>query len=210
MKIGIIGSGSIGGTLASLLVEIGHDVVIANSIGPESLWELVERLGLRASAATVREVARAGDLVIEAIPFGKVDSLPQAELDGKVLITASNYYPGRDGAIDLAGLTQSEYLHRLLPGTHIAKAFNTIYFEHLRVEGDASKPLADRRVLPFAASDSRAETAARELIEQLGFGPLFLGDLSCTRDVSEPEGILYNKQLTLAKARELLERQVPR
>ena len=143
-------------------------------------------------------------MVIEAIPFGKVHTLPRAELDGKVLITAANYYPGRDGEIDLQGLTESEYLHRLLPNTHIAKAFNTIYWEHLRVEGDTSKPAQERRVLPFAASDSKAESVARQIIEELGFGALFLGDLASVRGQSEPDGRLYNKQITLAQAQSML------
>ncbi len=204
MKVGIIGSGHIGGTLARLLIQAGHDVVIANSRGPASLGELVAELGPRASAATAPEAARQGDIVIEAVPFGKLSTLPRAELAGKLLITASNYYPGRDGEIDLAGLTQSELLQRLLPDTHIAKVFNTIYWEHLRVEGDTDKPLPERRVLPFVASDARAEHVARELIEELGFGPLYLGELAQARGLSEPGGALYNKQLTLAQAEQVV------
>ncbi|MAG35028.1 MAG: NADP oxidoreductase, partial [Dehalococcoidia bacterium] len=184
--------------------KAGHEVVIANSRGPESLGELIAKLGPGASAASVSEAARQGDLVIEAIPFGKVHTLPRAELEGKVLITAANYYPGRDGEIDLGGLTESEYLHRLLPKTHIAKVFNTIHWEHLRVEGDTSKTLAERRVLPFAASDVQAESRARQLIEELGFGPLFLGELAQVRGLSEPDDLLYNKQLTLAQAQSLV------
>ena len=204
MKIGIIGSGRIGGTLASLLLKAGHEVVIANSRGPESLGELIAKLGPRASAASVREAARTGDIVVEAIPFGKVHTLPRAELEGKVLITAANYNPGRDGEIDFGGLTQSEYLHRLLPKTHIAKVFNTIHWEHLPVEGDTSKALAERRVLPFAASDAQAESVARQLIEELGFGPLFLGELAQARGLSESHDTLMNKQFTLAQAQSVV------
>jgi len=204
MKVGIIGSGNIGGTLAGLLVDAGYEVLLANSRGPESLAALVEQLGPRAAAVTVREASRDGDIVIEAIPFGKLHSLPRAELEGKVLLTASNYYPGRDGEIDLGGLTQSEYLHDLVPTTHLAKVFNTIYWEHLRVEGDTHKPLAERRALPFVATDDQAESVARQLIEELGFGPLFLGELPKARGVSEPGGTLYNKQLTLAQAERLI------
>ncbi len=205
MKIGIIGAGHIGGTLASLLTQAGHEVILANSRGPETLREQVEKLGPKASAATASEAATRGEIVIEAVPFGKVSELPREELKGKVLLTASNYYPSRDGAIDLQGLTQSEYLQRLLPDTHLAKVFNTIFWEHLRDQGDPSKPLEERRVLPFVASDKRAEDVARGLIEQLGFGPLFLGKLSMARGLSETEDRLYNKQLTLAQAREMVE-----
>ena len=204
MKIGIIGSGNIGASLARLLVGVGHEVVIANSRGPESLAGLVSELGDRATAATVEDAARQGELVIEAIPFGKLDTLPAEPLAGKVLISAANYYPGRDGEIDLGGVTQTEYLHRMLPKTHLAKAFNTIYFEHLRVEGDSSKPLEQRRVLPFAASDDTARAAAKSLIEELGFGPLDLGPLSAVAGISEPNDTLYNKQLSLADAKVVL------
>lgn len=204
MRIGIIGAGNIGESLATLLVRAGHEVVIANSRGPDSLADLVGALGERASAATVADAARIADVVIEAIPFGKLDTLPKEELAGKVLITAANYYGARDGELDFGGRTQSEYLHAKLPRTHVAKAFNTIWFQHLRVEGDTSKPMEARRVIPFAASDREAEEAARTIIESLGFGPLFLGDLSQTRDVSEPGGLLYNKQLTVAEATQLL------
>ncbi len=207
MKIGVIGSGNIGGTLASLLLKAGHEVVIANSRGPESLSELVAKLGRGASAASVEEAASSGDVVIEAIPFSKLDTLPRAELEGKVLVTASNYIPRRDGELDLGGLTQSEYLHRLVPKTPIAKVFNTIYWEHLLAEGSTSKALAERRVLPFAASDAQAESVGRQLIEELGFGPLFLGDLAGVRGLSEPGDPLYNKQLTLAQAQSMITAQ---
>lgn len=205
MKVGIIGTGNIGGTLAGLLMKTGHEVLLANSRGPESLVDMVAKLGSGASAGSVADVAQKTDIVIEAIPFGKLPTLPRPELDGKILITAANYYPKRDGEIDLKGATQSEYIRRLLPKTHIAKAFNTIYFEHLRTEGDPEKPPEARRVLPFAASDKIAEDAARELIEELGFGPLFLGDLPAARGISETNDLLYNKQLTLAEARRILD-----
>jgi hypothetical protein len=205
MKIGIIGAGHIGGILASLLTQAGHEVILANSRGPETLREQVSKLGPRATAATAPEAAQQGGIVIEAVPFGKLRELPREELEGKVLLTASNYYPSRDGAIDLKGLTQSEYLHRLLPATHLAKVFNTIFWEHLRDEGDPSKPLEERRVLPFVATDKKAESVARQLIEELGFGPLFLGNLAKARGLSETDDRLYNKQLSLAEAKAMVE-----
>lgn len=200
MKIGIIGVGNIGGTLAALLVQRGHEVVIANSRGPQTLSERVAALGPRATADTVEGAARAAELVIEAIPFGRVSTLPADALADKVLVTAANYYPGRDGEVDLGGLTQSEHVHRQVPGAHVAKAFNTIYFEHLRVQGDSSKPMAERRVIPMAASDDVARTAARALVEELGFGVLDLGPLSAARGIAEPGDLLYNQDLTLAEA----------
>ena len=81
---------------------------------------------------------------------------------------------------------------------------NTIYCQHLRVEGDTSKPLDERRVLPYAASDDKAEAIARRVIEELGFGPLHLGELAAVRSLSEPGDLLYNKQITLAETRQLM------
>jgi hypothetical protein len=91
MKIGIIGAGNIGGTLARILTDAGHQVALSNSRGPETLQDVVSELGEEAQAMTVEEAAAWGDIVAEAIPFGHVDSLPADALDGKILISASNY-----------------------------------------------------------------------------------------------------------------------
>ena len=104
MKIGIIGAGNIGATAARLFADAGHDVAISNSHGPETLSELVEDIGGLVQAATIDEAADFGDVVLEAIPFGRYEELPADRLAGKIVIDASNYYPGRDGEIDLGGL----------------------------------------------------------------------------------------------------------
>ncbi len=68
-----------------------------------------------------------------------------------------------------------------------------------------SKPLEERRVLPFVATDKKAESVARQLIEELGFGPLFLGNLAKARGLSETDDRLYNKQMSLAEAKAMVE-----
>src|SRR3982751_5908427 len=104
MRIGIIGSGRIGATVAHLLVCAGHEVAIANSRGPESLSDLVSELGGVAAIAAdgVEDAAPFGTAVLVAIPLHAIDSLPADAFDGKVVIDANNYYPGRDG--DIAAL----------------------------------------------------------------------------------------------------------
>src|SRR5215213_3697423 len=104
VKIGIIGAGNIGANAARLFAEAGHEVVISNSRGPETLSELVEEIGAGVRAVTLEEAADSGDVVLEAIPFGRFEELPADRLAGKIVIDASNYYPGRDGEIDLDGL----------------------------------------------------------------------------------------------------------
>src|SRR5438046_2832550 len=98
MRIGLIGAGRIGGTLARLAVDRGHDVVLSNSRGPDTLRDLVAELGDRASAATpAQAAAAAGDLVIVTIPLRSYHDVPVDELAGKVVVDTNNYYPLRDG-----------------------------------------------------------------------------------------------------------------
>jgi predicted dinucleotide-binding enzyme len=135
MNIGIIGSGNIGANAARLFAKAGHQVAIANSRGPETLEGVVEKIGPNVRATTVEEAATFGELAMEAIPFGRYEELPREALSGRIVVSASNHYPGRDGALDLGGLAQTEALARHLSGSRVVKAFNTIYHERLANEG---------------------------------------------------------------------------
>lgn len=203
MDIGIIGSGHIGGTLARHLVRLGHTVRLSNSRGPDSLRELVEELGERARATTIDEAAAAPDLVIEAIPFAKIPSLPAAALRGKIVVTAANYYPGRDGDLDLGGATQSGWVAAHLPGARVVKAFNTIWFRHLHDQARPGAPLAERRIIPVAGDDADAKRVVCELIDAIGFAPVDMGGLADSHRM-QPGAPIYNKDLTLAQAGPLL------
>src|SRR5438874_13708391 len=97
MKIGIIGTGNIGATGARLFVRAGHEVALSNSRGGDGLEALVAELGGNVKATTIEEAARFGEVVLVAIPFGKIRTLPAQAFDGKVVIDAGNYYPQRDG-----------------------------------------------------------------------------------------------------------------
>lgn len=201
--IGIIGAGMIGGTLAGLLTRAGHRVLLSNSRGPESLSGQVAQLGALARATTVAEAISGADLVIEAVPFKVVAQLP-ASLAGKILISASNYYPGRDGTIALEGRSHARYVADQVPGARVVRAFNTIWFEHLAKQGDPSLPLEQRRAIPVASDDAEALAVVSSLVEALGFASLPLGGLDDGLGIVEPEGGLYNKDLTLEQARAVL------
>ncbi len=203
MPIGIIGAGNIGAALAQLLVNAGHEVAISNSRGPHTLAELVRTLGPHAHAATVAEAAAFGEVVIEAIPFGRYTDLPAAQLAGKIVVTASNYYPQRDGTIDLGGRAQSELIAAHLPGARVVKAFNTIWSEHLNRQGNTTKPLHERRVIFLAGDDEAAKQVVADLITQIGFGPLDVGSLHDSTK-QEPDTPVYNKNMTVAQARTVL------
>ncbi|HEY6679552.1 MAG TPA: NAD(P)-binding domain-containing protein, partial [Actinomycetota bacterium] len=108
MRIGIIGSGRMGSTLAEMWAGAGHQIAIANSRGPESLKELIERIGLSAQAMSVEEAARFGGIVVLAVPFRKPEALPPPlAVTGKVVIDAMNAYGESGEVMDLGGKTSS-------------------------------------------------------------------------------------------------------
>jgi predicted dinucleotide-binding enzyme len=207
MKIGVIGSGNIGGTAARLFANAGHEVAIANSRGPESLRELVAELGANAKAVTVEEAARFGEVVLIAIPLKNIDGLPANAFDGKIVIDANNYYPNRDGqieALDRDETTSSEILAKHLSGARIVKAFNSIWSEHLKVQGKQDAPVEDRRVIPMAGDDAEAKRAVNDIIESIGFGTVDTGSLSEGGRKQQVNAVLYNKDVTVREARQSL------
>ena len=180
MKIGIIGAGHIGGTLTRRLTEIGHQVSVANSRGPESLSRLVSETG--ATAVPVGEAARDAEVVVVTIPLKNVPDLPPGLLrearPGAVVIDTSNYYPRqRDGMIDEieAGMTESRWVEQRL-GHPVVKAFNNIYADHLLKRGlPAGTP--GRIALPIAGDDNRAKAVVMRLLDELGFDSVDGGGL---------------------------------
>src|SRR3954468_23487430 len=140
MKIGVIGAGHIGSTLARHFASAGHDVAISNSRGPETLDELAAELGERVQAMTAEDAARFGELAVIAIPFKNYRDLPADALAGKIVIDTNNYYPSRDGhfaELDDDSTTSSELLARHLPGAAVVKAFNSMRSDSLR---DKARP----------------------------------------------------------------------
>ncbi|MEM7736350.1 MAG: NAD(P)-binding domain-containing protein [Deinococcota bacterium] len=198
MNIGIIGAGNIGSSLAHLCAEAGYPVMISNSRGPETLQDLISEVGNGVQAGTAEDAASFGEVVIEAIPFKHVQSLPAGELVGKILVTAANYYPNRDGEIDLNGKTHSELVVDVVPEARVVKAFNTIYYVHLQTQGDTSKPLAERRAIFMAGDDAEAKTVVRDLIEAVGFGAVDTGSLANSM-VQQPGTDIYNQDLTVGE-----------
>ncbi len=177
---GFIGSGNIGSTVARLAVAAGHDVVMSNSRGPETLADLVAELGPNARAATAAEAAKAGDVVVVTIPLKNYRDVPADELAGKVVIDTMNYYPQRDGQIaelDSQTSTSSELLQAHLPSSHVVKAFNNIFFEHLR---DLARPSTapDRSALAIAGDDIAAKQRVTELLGEIGYDTVDLGPLA--------------------------------
>ncbi|MEV0454082.1 NADPH-dependent F420 reductase [Catellatospora methionotrophica] len=177
--IGCIGSGNIGGTVARLAVAAGYDVVLSNSRGPETLAGLAAELGPRARAGTVAQAAAAGDLVLVSVPLHAYDSVPPEALTGKVVMDTNNYYPERDGQIEVlddGSATSSELLQRHLPGAHVVKVFNNIFFKHL---GALARPAGapDRTALAIAGDDPAAKAAVTAFLDAIGYDAVDAGPL---------------------------------
>jgi predicted dinucleotide-binding enzyme len=204
MKIGIIGSGHIGGTLARRLSALGHDVSIANSRGPETLVALAAETAVR--PVTVREAARGKDLVIIAIPEKSIRDLPKdlfASGDRTVVVDTGNYYPKRDGRIAPIedGTPESQWVAQQL-GRPVVKAFNTMYAQHLLERGRAADQ-PGRIALPVAGDDSSAKAVVLRLIDELGFDGVDAGTLADSWR-QQPGTPVYGADLSSARAQSAL------
>lgn len=202
MNIGIVGSGNIGATAARLFARAGHNVAISNSRGPGSLRGLASDIGESVCAATVEEAADFGDVVLAAIPFFAYETLPADRLEGKIVVDATNYYPGRDGQMDFGGLTSSEVISAHLPAARLVKAFNTMYYETLSTEG--REPAENRLVLFVAGDDEEAKATVSLLIREIGFSPVDTGSLKDGGRRQQPGSPIYNVPMMEEEARKTL------
>jgi hypothetical protein len=178
--IGFIGSGHIGSTVARLAVTAGHEVVLSNSRGPQTLQDLVSELGPKARAATPVEAAAAADVVVVSVPLRAYRDVPVEPLAGKVVIDTNNYYPERDGvfeALENGSTTTGELLQQHLPNARVVKGLNNIWVEHLRSMGRPADS-EDRSALPIAGDDAAAKQAVTELFDSLGFDTVDGGPLA--------------------------------
>jgi len=180
LKIGIIGAGNIGSALTRHFARLGHDVVVANSRGPETLIVLAKETGAR--AVQVSEVPRGRDLVVVTIPESKIPELPRDLFKNAapnlIVIDTGNYYPRqRDGRIEGIenGMVESRWVEQQL-GHPAIKVFNNIYAEHLDNRG---KPPGSpgRIALPVSGDDAKAKKLVMELVNDMGFDPVDTGGL---------------------------------
>jgi hypothetical protein len=178
LKIGIVGSGRVGGGIGSAWVKAGHEVMFS-SRHIEHDRALAKRLGANASAGTPREAAAFGDVVMMSVPYGALPSVGRdlaALLDGKVVIDTCNPFVWRDGDIASwardkgAGLATAE----LLPGARIVRAFNAIGAARMA----AAHESPGRVGMPIASDDAEAAETASRLIRDVGYTPVLIGGLA--------------------------------
>ncbi len=182
LRIGVVGSGRIGGTIGGLWVKAGHPVLFS-SRHPEELKDLVAQLGPLAQAGSVEQAIAFGDAVFVAVPYG---ALPQigndhtAALKNKIVLDACNAVAGRDGAIaeeverNGVGVTSQKYL----AGTRLVRAFNTMSYMTFAREANRPDP---RLAIPIAGDDADAVRVASALIHDAGFDPVLVGKLADAR-----------------------------
>jgi 8-hydroxy-5-deazaflavin:NADPH oxidoreductase len=202
VKIGVIGAGRIGGTLAARLVAAGHEVAISNSRDPATLQGAVDG----ARPMTVEDAGRFGEVIVVSIPFRRYREVPADAVHGKLVIDTNNYYPQRDGhfpELDDGSTTSSELVQAHLPDARVVKAFNAISWTNLR---DAGRPAGDpaRLGIPFSGDDEGAKRTVAELIDEIGFDPVDAGTLAHGGRKHQVDAPAYGKGLPTAELRSRL------
>jgi predicted dinucleotide-binding enzyme len=182
IRIGIIGSGNIGGAIGTLWAKAGHEILFA-SRNPDTLKDLVAQAGPRTRAGLPREAAEFGPVVFLALPYS---AIPQVGADfgplmkGKVVIDCSNPSVQRDGAMAEAarqkgsGVATAEYI----PGARVARAFGTINY---KIALQNAHRAGDKIAIPIAADDAEAMKVTAGLVVDAGFEPVEVGGLASSK-----------------------------
>ena len=181
LKIGIVGSGNVGGALGTTWVKAGHEVMFS-SRDLEHDKALAAKLGANARAGTPREAAAFGEVLMISVPYGALPAVGKdlaGLLQGKIVIDTCNPFPGRDG--DIAnwarekgvGLASAE----LLPGARLVRAFNAIGAGRM---GSAHERRGQTG-MPMASDDKQAFELAARLVRDAGYEPVLIGGLAMGR-----------------------------
>ena len=206
MKIGILGVGHIGKTLALKLAQAGHDVVVANSSGPENIDPAVLATG--AVAVTSQQAVQDKEVIILSVPLNRIPDIAPllaGVSQDTTVIDTSNYYPARDLKIDRieAGSAESIWVTEQL-GRTIAKAWNAIGSQSLEKNGKPSVAL-DRIAIPFAADRDKDRIITKQLIEDTGFDAFYTGSLADSWR-QELQAAVYCTDLTLNEIQSLIDK----
>lgn len=179
MKVGIIGAGRMGQALAGLFTRAGHDVVLSNSRGPESLADVVDDFNERASAGTVVDAVEGADIVVLATPWGKTGEAVSVVDDwtGRIVVDTTNNRraPGPDGLIDIDGRISSEIVAEYVPGAKLVKALNVTPIHIMATTlgtGDGTE-----HAVYVAGDDADAKAKVGELLASVGGAAVDTGDL---------------------------------
>jgi predicted dinucleotide-binding enzyme len=204
VKIGIVGSGRVGGTVGELWVKTGHEVMFS-SLDLEHDKALAARLGAGARAGTSKEAAAFGEVLFVAVPYA---ALPQVGRDlgdalkGKIVLDASNPISARDGemAIEAKAKGTGTASAQFLPGARLVRAFNCVGYTSMK--GEAHRA-GEKLGIPLAADDAAALQIAVRLVEDAGFEPVVVGGLARAKEFDAGTPI-FGKPMTAAEVRRTL------
>lgn len=205
MKIGIVGSGSIGGTLGLLWAAKGH-AVLFSSRHPENLSHLVESSLGNAQAGTIAEAVAYGEVILFSPHYR---SFPEAvylaggaeAFEGKVVIDATNPFGVEGGPLEPAeGQTGCDIIRDALPGARIVKAINSIYYKHF---GEGNSPIDDKVGAPYCGVDEDAKEIVAMLLDDLSLDPVDLGGWEMVHH-TEPGGELFNIPMSAEGIKEIV------
>jgi len=172
LKISVIGAGNVGGALGTLWAKAGYPVMFS-SRHPEELTDLVKAAGANARVGSVSEAAAWGDVVVLSVPYGAMPALAEqlkGKLAGKVVLSASNPFSGRDGDVGRAALDQGVALadQHYLPGIHLVRTFNAIGYAAMKSQAGQG------RAIPTFADDAQARETGARLVRDAGFVPVLM------------------------------------
>ena len=182
-KIGVIGAGKLGLTVAQLGVQAGYEVMIASSRPPEAIALTVDVLAPGAKAVDTASLIAENDVLILALPLSKFSNLLQLEnvsFADKLVIDAMNYWwevDGKENAFSNGADSSSEKVQQLLPTAKVVKAFNHMGYHDLADEARA-KGVLKRKAIAYAGDDEWALESVRVMIESFGFDALPIGYLA--------------------------------
>jgi 8-hydroxy-5-deazaflavin:NADPH oxidoreductase len=205
MRIGIIGAGMIGSTLAKLWADAGHEVRLA-SRHPDELKPLVDKIGPHTSAGTPAEAATFGEAVMLTVPLKAIPDLARdlaPLLAGKIVMDTGNAYERRDGDAARQASTQpggsAAWAAGMFPKARWVKAFNTVYYKTLESEAHRD---GDRVGIPLASDDRDALQIVAGLVRDAGFDPVPVGALARGKEF-EPDTRPYNTGMSGKELRKM-------
>lgn len=204
IKIGVIGSGRVGGTVGELWVKAGHEVMFS-SLDLEHDKALAARLGGGARAGSSRQAGEFGDVLFIAVPYA---ALPQVGRDlggilkGKIVLDACNPIPGRDGdmAVEARAKGTGVASPQFLPGARLVRAFNCVGYASMKSEAHRA---GEKLGIPLAGDDAQALQLAQRLVRDAGFDPVVVGGLARAKDFDAGTPI-FGRPMTAAEVRRTL------
>jgi 8-hydroxy-5-deazaflavin:NADPH oxidoreductase len=204
LRIGVIGSGRVGGTMGALWVKAGHEVMFS-SLDIEHDRKLAVSIGGGARAGTPKEAAAFGEVLFFAVPYAALPGLGRdlvAEIKGKIVLDASNPVPGRDGDMAKEALAKGTGVAspQFLPGARIVRAYNEVGYTRMR---DEAHRAGERLGIPLAGDDAQALKTAVRLVHDAGHEPVVVGGLARAREFDYGSPV-FGRPMTAAELRKAL------